>query len=60
MNGDMLMPVYGERNWLIGLVEKSGRAPEVTDAGFSLAEEAGDFVYETGGRRYEVTVKELR
>ena len=50
---------YNERNWLIRLVEESGRVPPVQDAGFDLREETGDFVYEVGDQRFEVKVKEI-
>ena len=50
---------FDERVWLMSLVEGSGRVPPITDAGFSFPDETGDFVYEVGGRRYEVTVKEI-
>lgn len=55
VSGDPALEML-ERDWLIGLVERSGRAPEVTDAGYSPAE----FVYEADGHRLEVTVREIQ
>lgn len=49
-----------ERDWLIELVEESGRVPEISDAGFSFRDETGDFVYEADGRRFEVTILEIK
>lgn len=54
MSGDLAREML-EREWLIGLVENSGRAPEVTDAGYPPAE----FVYEVDGRRIEVQIREI-
>lgn len=48
-----------ERDWLIGLVERSGRAPKVTDKGLYLPDSIGDFVYEADGHRLEVTIREI-
>lgn len=46
-----------ERNWLEDLIREHGGT--VTDAGFDFTTGSGDLVYERGGGRFEVTIKEL-
>jgi hypothetical protein len=59
MTAAKLLAICGEREWLASLVEESGRALPIEDAGISLPDLTADFVYEIDGHRYEVTVKEV-
>lgn len=52
------MRVVDQRDFLIALVEED-LGIEVTDKGFYFPADQGDFVYETEGGRFEVTVKEI-